>query len=166
MVEDPIHVDLSSEIENWKNAIQGKDVRGSSISAFEKLQEQTNICVDYIVEKGETVDQAARDVQIVRQEAQGAVTQANNISTKNKQYVDTTVAEYKRYADTKLEETEEQKRLSEVSAAAAQTSATSAANSKAEATQQAAQALQSAKEAKGYADQCAGRRDLMGWRHL
>lgn len=113
MATNPVHIDISGEIAAWKNAVKGKDVRGASVRAFEKLQEQTNVCVDYIVEKGESVAQATRDVQAVRQEAQGAVDHADKISAENKRYVDNTVADYKQYADAKLTETTEQKEQAE-----------------------------------------------------
>ena len=112
MAIQPVHIDINQEIQDWKTKRYGREVRGASASAFTKLQNQMNGAVDYLVEKGEAVDQAARDVQAVRQEAQGAVDHANEI-----------IAEYKQYADTKLEETTEQRRLAEVAKQGADASA-------------------------------------------
>ena len=112
MAIQPVHIDINQEIQDWKTKRYGREVRGASASAFTKLQDQMNGAVDYLVEKGEAVDQAARDVQTVRQEAQDAVDHANGIT-----------AEYKQYADTKLEETTEQRRLAEVARGSADDSA-------------------------------------------
>lgn len=109
----PVHVDINQEIQDWKTKQYGRDVRGASVAAFTKLQDQMNGAVDYLVEKGEAVDQATKDVQEVRQAAQDAVDHAEEISSASKTYVDNTVAEYKQYADTKLTETTEQRRLAE-----------------------------------------------------
>ena len=95
MATQPVHIDISREISGWANAQIGRDVRKYNVSALTKLQDQANAVVDYVVEKGEAVDQAAKDVQTVRQEAQGAVDHANVIT-----------AEYKQYANDKLVATE------------------------------------------------------------
>lgn len=113
MADSPTHVDISDEINNWKNAVKGKDVRGASVQAFTKLQEQTNICVDYITDKGSRIEQTVREVQEVNEAARKAVGHADDISEQNKKYVDNTVEEYKQYADKKLEETEGQRQLAE-----------------------------------------------------
>lgn len=112
MTMQPIHIDINQEIQDWKEAQYGRQVRQANVDALTKLQDQSNKSVDYLVEKGEAVDQAARDVQTVRQEAQGAVDHANEIT-----------AEYKQYADTKLVETTEQRRLAEVARDSADDSA-------------------------------------------
>lgn len=91
MATQPVHIDISQELNGWADAQIGRDVRKYNVSALTKLQDQANAAVDYVVEKGEAVDQAAKDVQTVRQEAQGAVDHANDIT-----------AEYKQYADDKL----------------------------------------------------------------
>lgn len=113
MALQPVHIDINQEIQDWKAARYGRQVRSANVGALTKLQDQTNASVDYIVEKGEVVDQAAKDVQAVRQEAQDAVDYADKISNESKTYVDNTVADYKQYADTKLTETTEQKELAE-----------------------------------------------------
>lgn len=112
MAAQPVHIDINQQIQDWKNARYGRQVRSANVEALTELQNQMNGAVDYLVEKGETVDQAARDVQTVRQEAQGAVDHANEIT-----------AEYKQYADTKLVETTEQRRLAEVAKQEADASA-------------------------------------------
>lgn len=120
----PVHIDISKDILDWKNAEYGEEVRDANVDALTKLQDQMNGAVDYVAEKGETVDQAARDVQTARQAAQDSVDHANTVSGQNKQYVDATVAEYKRYADTKLTETTAQKELAETAKAGADGAAT------------------------------------------
>lgn len=102
MAAQPVHIDINQQIQDWKNARYGRQVRSANVEALTELQNQMNDAVDYLVEKGEAVDQATRDVQRVRQEAQGAVDHANEITEK-----------YKQYADTKLTETTEQRRLAE-----------------------------------------------------
>lgn len=113
MAIQPVHVDINQEIQDWESARYGRQVRAASVGALTKLQNQTNAAVDYVVEKGESVDQAVLNVQTVHQAAQEAVDHADTISGQNKQYVDSTVAEYKQYADTKLTETTEQRELAE-----------------------------------------------------
>lgn len=124
MATQPVHIDINQDIKDWQEAVYGEEVRGANVDALTKLQDQMNGAVDYLVEKGETVDQAAQDVQTVRQAAQATVDHANTISGQNKQYVDDTVAEYKQYADTKLTETTTQKELAETAKAGADSAAT------------------------------------------
>ena len=124
MANQPVHVDINREIQDWKSARYGRQVRAANVDALTKLQDQANAAVDYVVEKGEEVDQAARDVQTVRQEAQAAVDHANGISNQNKQYVDDTVSEYKKYADDKLVETEQQRQEAEVARTGSENAAT------------------------------------------
>ena len=112
MALQPVHIDISEDIQEWTTARYGRQVRAANVSALTKLQDQANAAVDYIVEKGEAVDQAAKDVQTVRQEAQGAVDHANDITE-----------EYKQYADDKLAATE----LERQAAQAAQTGSEAAA---------------------------------------
>ena len=95
MALQPVHVNINQDIQDWTTARYGRQVRAANVSALTKLQDQANASVDYVVEKGEAVDQAAKDVQTVRQEAQDAVDHANDIA-----------AEYKQYADDKLTATE------------------------------------------------------------
>lgn len=113
MAAQPVHIDISQEINGWANAQMGRDVRKYNVSALAKLQDQTNTAVDYVVEKGEAVDQAAKDVQTVRQEAQGAVDHANDIT-----------AEYKQYADDKLAATEQERQAAQTARTGSEAAAT------------------------------------------
>lgn len=124
MALKPVHIDINQPIQKWETERLGKKVRKASVDAFTKLQDQMNGAVDYLVEKGDTVDQTVQDVQTVRQEAQDAVDHANTISGQNKEYVDVTVSQYKQYADTKLTETTEQKELAETAKTGADNAAT------------------------------------------
>ncbi len=123
MALQPVHVDINQELQDWKSARYGRQVRAANVSALTKLQDQTNTAVDYVTEKGEAVDQAAKDVQMVRQEAQGAVDHANEISGQNRQYVDDTVANYKQYADDKLTATEQQRQAAQTARTGSETAA-------------------------------------------
>ena len=113
MAAQPVHIDISQEINGWANAQIGRDVRKYNVSALAKLQDQTNTAVDYVVEKGEAIDQAAKDVQTVRQEAQGAVDHANDIT-----------AEYKQYADDKLAATEQERQAAQTARTGSEAAAT------------------------------------------
>lgn len=113
MANQPVHVDINQDIQDWKDARYGRQVRAANVSALTKLQDQTNAAVDYVVEKGEAVDQAAKDVQTVRQEAQGAVDYANDIT-----------AEYKQYADDKLAATEMERQAAETARTGSEAAAT------------------------------------------
>ena len=124
MANQPVHVNINQDIQDWTTARYGRQVRAANVSALTKLQDQTNAAVDYVIEKGEAVDQAAKDVQTVRQEAQDAVDHANGISNQNKQYVDDTVSEYKKYADDKLVATEQQRQEAEVARTGSENAAT------------------------------------------
>lgn len=113
MANQPVHVDINQEIQDWKIARYGRQVRAANVSALTKLQDQTNASVDYVVEKGEAVDQAAKDVQTVRQEAQGAVDHANDIT-----------AVYKQYADDKLAATELERQAAQTARTGSEAAAT------------------------------------------
>ena len=113
MALQPVHIDISEDIQEWKDARYGRQVRAANVSALTKLQDQANAAVDYVVEKGEAVDQAAKDVQTVRQEAQGAVDHANDIT-----------AEYKQYADDKLTATELERQAAQAARTGSEAAAT------------------------------------------
>ena len=113
MAAQPVHIDISQEINGWANAQIGRDVRKYNVSALAKLQDQTNTAVDYVVEKGEAIDQAAKDVETVRQEAHGAVDHANDIT-----------AEYKQYADDKLAATEQERQAAQTARTGSEAAAT------------------------------------------
>ena len=113
MALQPVHVNINQDIQDWTTARYGRQVRAANVSALTKLQDQANAAVDYIVEKGEAVDQAAKDVQTVRQEAQGAVDHANDIT-----------AEYKQYADDKLAATEQERQAAQTARTGSEAAAT------------------------------------------
>lgn len=113
MANQPVHVNINHDIQDWKTARYGRQVRAANVSALTKLQDQTNASVDYVVEKGEAIDQAAKDVQTVRQEAQGAVDHANDIT-----------AEYKQYADDKLAATEQERQAAQTARTGSEAAAT------------------------------------------
>lgn len=113
MANQPVHVNINQDIQDWTTARYGRQVRAANVSALTKLQDQTNASVDYVVEKGEAVDQAAQDVQTVRQEAQGAVDHANDIT-----------AEYKQYADDKLAATELERQAAQAARTGSEAAAT------------------------------------------
>lgn len=115
MALQPVHIDISEDIQDWTTARYGRQVRAANVSALTKLQDQANAAVDYVIEKGEAVDQAAKDVQTVRQEAQGAVDHANDIT-----------AEYKQYADDKLTATELERQAAQAARTGSEAAATQA----------------------------------------
>lgn len=113
MANQPVHVNINQDIQDWTTARYGRQVRAANVSALTKLQDQANASVDYVVEKGEAVDQAAKDVQTVRQEAQDAVDHANDIT-----------AEYKQYADDKLTATELERQAAQAARTGSEAAAT------------------------------------------
>ena len=113
MANQPVHVNINQDIQDWTTARYGRQVRAANVSALTKLQDQANASVDYVVEKGEAVDQAAKDVQTVRQEAQDAVDHANDIT-----------AEYKQYADDKLAATELERQAAQTARTGSEAAAT------------------------------------------
>ena len=60
------NIDLSQEIESWKSAVRGKDVRAANVAAFEKIQGTVNDTV-------QNVNQAAEDSASASHNAQAAV---------------------------------------------------------------------------------------------
>ena len=60
------NIDLSQEIESWKSAVYGKDVRSANVAAFEKIQGTVNDTV-------QNVNQAAEDSASASHNAQAAV---------------------------------------------------------------------------------------------
>ena len=71
-----IHIDLTEEINDWRSARYGREVRSAQISALEKTQDQMNGAIDYITKKGELIDKTVEDVNQVKEEAEQAVTDA------------------------------------------------------------------------------------------
>ncbi len=111
----PSRVDISAEIEDWRSARYGRQVRSSNISALEKLCDQANAAMDYIDQKGTEIDQVRQDVDEVRQNAQDAVDHANDIT-----------AEYKGYADDKLAAAEQERQKAELARQEAESQAKTA----------------------------------------
>ena len=60
------NIDLNQEIESWKSAVYGKDVRSANVAAFEKIQGTVNDTV-------QNVNQAAEDSASASHNAQAAV---------------------------------------------------------------------------------------------
>lgn len=60
------NIDLSQEIESWKSAVYGKDVRSANVAAFEKIQGTVNDTV-------QNVNQAAEEVVSASNKAQQAI---------------------------------------------------------------------------------------------
>lgn len=60
------NIDLSQEIESWKSAVRGKDVRSANVAAFEKIQGTVNDTV-------QNVNQAAEEVVSASDKAQQAI---------------------------------------------------------------------------------------------
>lgn len=102
MALKPVHIDIRQELRDWLEAVKGKQVRAANVSALTKIQEQANAAIDFVVDKGNTIDSTVTEVKTVKGEAQAAVDHANDIT-----------AEYKQYADTKLSQTEAQRQLAE-----------------------------------------------------
>ena len=98
----PANVDLHEQIDAWKNARYGRQVRAANVEALEKLQTQANAAMDFVAEKGDEIDMVRRDVDTVRQNAQDAVDHANDITD-----------QYKAYADAQLEATRQERTKAE-----------------------------------------------------
>lgn len=60
------NIDLNQEIESWKSAVRGEDVRSANVAAFEKIQGTVNDTV-------QNVNQAAEDSASASHNAQAAV---------------------------------------------------------------------------------------------
>lgn len=102
MALKPVHIDINQELREWLEAVKGKQVRAANVSALTKIQTQANAAIDFVIDKGDTIDNTVTEVQTVKGEAQAAVDHANSVT-----------AEYKQYADNKLAQTEAQRHLAE-----------------------------------------------------
>ena len=78
------NVDLSREIENWKSAVRGEDVRSANVAAFEKIQGTVNDTVHNVNQAAELVsastenaDRAADRADIAADTANTAAMNAN-----------------------------------------------------------------------------------------
>lgn len=70
------NIDLSQEIENWKTAAYGKDVRQANVAAFEKIQGTVNDTVQNVNQAAEDSASAAHNAQAAVDSIQAAVTTA------------------------------------------------------------------------------------------
>ena len=70
------NIDLSREIENWKSAVRGKDVRSANVAAFEKIQGTVNDTVQNVNQAAEDSASAAHNAQAAVDSIQAAVTTA------------------------------------------------------------------------------------------
>ena len=71
-------IDLNPEIEDWKDAVCGQEVRAANVRAFQKIQTSVNATV-------QNVNDAAAEVEKAAENAQKAVEDANSsINTANK----------------------------------------------------------------------------------
>lgn len=104
--------DISKEVNDFREARLGEDVRGSLISLAEKVNTEVETNTVHVDDAADRVNRTAQAVEETNQEAIEAVNHANQITE-----------EYKQYADTKLEETTEQRRLAEAAKQGADSSA-------------------------------------------
>lgn len=73
MAETLVRVDMSDEIEAWRSAVYGRQVRSAQISALQKTQVQVNAAIDYIEQKGD-------DIDALRQESESVLGRAEEIN--------------------------------------------------------------------------------------
>lgn len=78
------NIDLSQEIESWKSAVCGKDVRSANVAAFEKIQgtvndtvQNVNQAAELVSASSENADRAAARADIAADKANTATTNAN-----------------------------------------------------------------------------------------
>lgn len=70
------NIDLSQEIESWKSAVRGKDVRSANVAAFEKIQGTVNDTVQNVNRAAEDSASAAHNAQAAVDSIQTAITTA------------------------------------------------------------------------------------------
>ena len=70
------NVDLSQEIESWKSAVRGKDVRAANVAAFEKIQGTVNDTVQNVNQAAEDSASASHNAQAAVDSIQTAITTA------------------------------------------------------------------------------------------
>ena len=70
------NVDLSREIENWKSAVRGEDVRSANVAAFEKIQGTVNDTVQNVNQAAEDSASAAHNAQAAVDSIQAAIVTA------------------------------------------------------------------------------------------
>lgn len=72
-----VHIDLTSEIEDWRSARYGRQVRAAQISALQKTMTQMNGAIDYVSEKGTEIEQTKEQADNILKQAQQINTTAN-----------------------------------------------------------------------------------------
>lgn len=70
------NIDLSREIENWKSAVRGEDVRSANVAAFEKIQGTVNDTVQNVNQAAEDSASAAHNAQAAVDSIQAAIVTA------------------------------------------------------------------------------------------
>lgn len=70
------NIDLNQEIESWKSAVRGEDVRSANVAAFEKIQGTVNDTVQNVNQAAEDSASAAHNAQAAVDSIQAAVTTA------------------------------------------------------------------------------------------
>ena len=70
------NIDLSQEIESWKSAVYGKDVRAANVAAFEKIQGTVNDTVQNVNQAAEDSASAAHNAQAAVDSIQAAIVTA------------------------------------------------------------------------------------------
>ena len=70
------NIDLSQEIESWKSAVRGKDVRAANVAAFEKIQGTVNDTVQNVNQAAEDSASAAHNAQAAVDSIQAAIATA------------------------------------------------------------------------------------------
>lgn len=78
MAEFPVHIDLSGEIKDWKEAVYGKEVRQANVRAFQRIQSQVNDTVDKVIGAVNQSNDAIEDAQDVLNAANMVLDEANN----------------------------------------------------------------------------------------
>ena len=70
------NIDLNQEIESWKSAVYGKDVRSANVAAFEKIQGTVNNTVQNVNQAAEDSASAAHNAQAAVDSIQAAIVTA------------------------------------------------------------------------------------------
>lgn len=70
------NIDLNQEIESWKSAAYGKDVRSANVAAFEKIQGTVNDTVQNVNQAAEDSASAAHNAQAAVDSIQAAIVTA------------------------------------------------------------------------------------------
>lgn len=117
-----VHVDFMPEINDWRSAVYGRQVRAAQIRALEKSQTQFNLAVDYIDQKG-------KDIAAVKAEAEKVLDRANTVNDDSEERVKLAEAWAHGHADYPARAKDNAKYWSEQSKSSASASAGSAAAS-------------------------------------